>query len=144
MWIGELGWGLHYNEPMLGSLSLEYAGGIGQMLVLYRSVPGVRRIFKHAGVTRNERGHLYGRFRGYHPMYPTRQACAYAACARDPHHVEPGGQLELTPAMRAFRFNQPERQRIVQAVWSCDGTIRLSCSASPSTRASTGPPPLFG
>ena len=49
--------------------------------------------------------------------------------------LEPAGQLELAPAMRAFRSNQPERHRIVLAVWSCDGRIRLSCSVPPSTRA---------
>ena len=97
VWIGVLGWGLHYTEPMLGSLSLEYAGGMGQMLGLDRSVPGVRKIIKHTGVPCNEGGHLYGLFRGYHPMYPAPAACAYAACARELHHVEPAGQLELAP-----------------------------------------------
>ena len=63
MWIGELGWALHYTEPMLGSLSLENAGGMGQMLLLGRSVPGVRKIFKHTGVPWNEGGHLYALFR---------------------------------------------------------------------------------
>jgi len=135
MWIGELGWGLHYNEPLLSQLSLGYAGGIGQMLVLGRSVPGVKKIFKHTGVTCNEGGHVYGLFRAYSPMYPTPAACAYATCARELHHVEPAGRLEMSAAVRAYRFQKRDEDRVVLALWSTNEKLRLVSAAPTSTAA---------
>jgi hypothetical protein len=135
MWIGELGWGLHFNEPLLSPLSLEYAGGIGQMLIVGRSVPGVNKIFKHTGVTCNEGGHVYGLFRAYSPMYPTPSACAYATCARELHHVDPDGELEIAPAIRSYRFKKRDEERTVFAIWSPGVQIGLVCDAPPSTRA---------
>jgi hypothetical protein len=126
MYIGELGWALHLEEPALSEPSMLFAQMVAQAHIEIKSVPGMRAVYWFTLDSGEEGGYFYGLLRGWPgPMYPLPAACAYATCAAFLDHTDVVAPVKISPGIRAWRFDRTDADRTVVALWSAEGPITL-------------------
>lgn len=132
MWIGELGWALNVNSPVLSDYSLDFAATVAQSLMI-GYVSGVETYLWFSQYGCNEGGHEYGLFRG-RPAYALPAACAYSTCARMIDRTKAAGRIELGENVRAWRFDGNRQGQSVVALWTVAGSARLVCQLPSDAR----------
>ncbi len=127
MYIGELGWALHREEPALGEPSMTFAQTIPQAHILAKTVPGVKSLYWFCLDSCDEGGYFYGMLRGVPgPMYPLPAACAYAICADLLDHTDIVGPVMIGSGIRAWRFDRNDADDSIVAFWSAEEPINLT------------------
>ncbi|OPZ97780.1 MAG: hypothetical protein BWY71_01495 [Planctomycetes bacterium ADurb.Bin412] len=132
MWIGELGWALNVNSPVLSDYSLDFAATVAQSLMI-GYVSGVETYLWFSQYGCNEGGHEYGLFRG-RPAYALPAACAYSTCARMIDRTTVAGPVNLGGNIRAWRFDGNRQDQSVMALWTVAGSARLVCQLPSDAR----------
>ncbi len=132
MWIGELGWALNVNSPVLSDYSLDFAATVAQSLMI-GYVSGVETYLWFTQFGCNEGGHEYGLFRGRH-AYALPAACAYSTCAHMIDRTTVAGPVNLGENVRAWRFDGNRQDQSVVALWTVAGSARLVCQLPSDAR----------
>lgn len=130
IWIGELGYALNIDSPVLSEYSLDYTALITQALVIAKAA-GVKKCLWFTQVGANEGGYEYGLFRG-RPLYALPAACAYSTCARMIDRTAEAKKIDLGENVTAWRFDGNRQNQSVVVLWSRYDPVKLVVKAPSS------------
>lgn len=133
IWIGELGYALHIDLPVLSDYSLQFASLMTQAIVTSKAA-GVEKCLWFTQVGANENGYEYGLFRG-RPLYALPAACAYSTCARMIDRTSQAKKIDLGGNLTAWRFDGNRQNQSVVVLWSRYDPVKLAIKAPPSATA---------
>lgn len=117
-WVGEKGWEIKDEAPLLGMNSLSFADYCARSLIIAKSVPGVQKYFWFTQTMEHAIAAKYPLLRG-EPLQPMPAAVAYANVAHRLDHARPVESLQFAGGgIRVCVFDRPMTKTAIAALWS--------------------------
>lgn len=129
MHIGELGWGVHLEEPVLSPAVLEFSQYVARANILVKTVPEVKSVYWFTMDACDEGGYFYGLLRSLpNSTYPLPAACAYATCAGILDHTQCVAPVRIGPGILAWRFDRTDADQSIVVFWATGEPVTLKCA----------------